>query len=309
MLRSTIDKKITVYLRGGLGNQLFQYFTGLEIQKRYGGKIVLDTSLLPLDEFVDYRGVSVFPFQLDSFDFTGEARRGKLYRILPQSIAHFIYTRFAQFQRLVVTLPALANARKNLLANDAIVDLTKIPPKFRELHLTSLCLSTHPNLELYDRDLLSLGRPVNPSEWFKSEAKLIESEMPVAIHIRLGDHVRLGAGFDRPYLERVIGRLRERGIASPIWIFSDEPDLASKILDSLRYEFRIIRPPVDSPPLESLVLMSMASTLVMARSTFSYWAACLSSVNGKTVLINREWFANGTLPVYMKAMRANWIKV
>lgn len=309
MLRSTTDKKITVYLRGGLGNQLFQYFTGLEIKKRYGGKIVLDTSLLPLGDFVDYRGVSVFPFQLDSFDFTGEARRGRLYRIFPQSIAHFMYTRFAQFQRLVFSLPAFANARKNLLANDEIVDFTTIPPKFRELHINSLCLSTHPNLELDDRDLLSLGRPLNPSEWFKSEAKLIESEMPVAIHIRLGDHARLGAGFDRPYLERAIGWLRDRSIASPIWIFSDEPDLAGQILDSLRYEFRIIRPPVDSPPLESLVLMSMASTLVMARSTFSYWAACISSVIGKTVLVNNEWFENGTLPVYMKAMRASWIKV
>lgn len=304
-----MNRKVTVYLRGGLGNQLFQYFTALEITKRFGGKIVLDTSLLPLWEFVDYRGISVFPFQLDSFDFTGEVSRGALYKILPQSLSHFLYTRFAQFERGFFTLPALGNVRKNLLVNDAIVDLSTIEPKFRELHLNSLCLSTHPKLEPDDRDLLALSRPVYPSEWFKSQAKLIESERPVAIHIRLGDHVRLGAGFDRPYLERAMGWLRDRGIASQIWIFSDEPDLASEILNGLPFEFRIMQPPVDSPPLESLVLMSMASTLVMAQSTFSYWAACLSSVSGKTVLLNNDWFANNTPTVYMKALRASWIKI
>lgn len=309
MHRGILNRKVTVYLRGGLGNQLFQYFTGIEIVKRFGGEMVLDTSLLPLEEFVDYRGVSVFPFQLHAFNFTGEMRRGALYKILPQSIAHFLYTRFAQLERALFTLPWAGIARTNLLANDAIVDLTSIGLERRDLHINSLCLSTYPALEIEDRDLLALGEPVNPSEWFKSQARLIESDMPAAIHIRLGDHIHLGGGFDRPYLERAIGWLRAKGNASSIWIFSDDPDLAREILDYLPFEFRIIRPPDDSPPLESLVLMSMASTLVMAKSTFSYWAACLSSLSGKIVLTNNEWFENPTLPVYMKASRANWIKV
>jgi hypothetical protein len=309
MNRSKADRKITVLLRGGLGNQLFQYFTALEISNKFGGKLILDTSLLPSAGFVNRRGISVFPFELSAFVHAGEVRRGILYKLLPQTLAYYLYTRLAQLERQLAATPNQWPSRRNRLTQDSLVEIQELSSEVKHIKINSLCLSTNPKLEIRDSDLSAVSRPFKPTNWFDSEVRLIESVKPVAIHMRLGDHLRLGAQFDGAYVKRALDWLESQHRPHAVWVFSDQPDLAAQLLFSMPYEFRVIQPPKDSPAQESLALMAMAPSLIMGKSTFSYWAATVSAQAGNKVILNKEWLEDPHLPVFFKELNQNWVKV
>ena len=288
---------------------MFQYFTSLELRRRFGGNLILDTSLLPTEGFVNRRGISVFPFELGAFAHVGEVRKGILYKLLPQWFAYYLYTRLAQLERQIASRPNMWPSRRNLLVNDSIVEILQPSSKVNHIRINSLCLTTTPKLEIQGSDLSELGRPLKPTRWFDSEVQLIKSVQPVALHIRLGDHLRLGATFDGAYVQRALDWLETQNGPYDVWVFSDQPDLAAELLFSMPYVFRIVKPPKDSPAQESLALMAMASSLVMAKSTFSYWAATLSSQAGKRVLLNKEWLVDPHPPVFLKDLNQNWVQV
>lgn len=302
-------RKITVLLRGGLGNQLFQYFTALEIKNKFGGKVILDTSLLPSVGFIDRRGISVFPFEIGAFLHAGEVRRGILYSLLPQYFAYYLYTRFAQLERQLTAAPNRWYSRRNKLTNDTLVQIGQLSSELKHIRINSLCLSTSPKLEIRDSDLSALSRPLNPTEWFDYEVDFIETVKPVAIHIRLGDHLKHGSHFDEAYVKRALDWLEGQNGPHPVWLYSDQPDLAASLVSSMPFEFRVIQPPNHSPALESLALMARASSLIMAKSTFSYWAAILSSHAGNKVILNKEWLEDSATAVFLKELNHNWVQV
>lgn len=298
-------RKVKVLLRGGLGNQLFQYFTGLEIVNQLGGTLVLDTSLLPKSTFLDSRGLSVFQDAI-AFEHLGEKKKGLLYRILPPRLAHYIYTRAAQLDRMLSGTRAHRIFRSGTLARDEIVTMADATRVKGNLTVNSLCLSVDPKLDLRREQVMSLRHPKNQTSWFSEERTLLNSEAPVAIHIRLGDHLRHGLGFDNWYLERVLTWVEAEHPHKPKWVYSDEPMRAADLLETTNREFRMVSPPEESEPIESLALMSMAPVLVLARSTFSYWAGRVSSLSGNTVLANRQWLEETHPPIFLNDTPENW---
>jgi hypothetical protein len=55
--------------------------------------------------------------------------------------------------------------------------------------------------------------------------------------------------------------------------------------------------------------MAMAPSLIMGKSTFSYWAATVSAQAGNKVILNKEWLEDPHLPVFFKELNQNWVKV
>ena len=60
------SSEVSVFLRGGLGNQLFQYSAGLKISRMTGKKLILRTDLLPIQED-KIGGISRWPNQISEF--------------------------------------------------------------------------------------------------------------------------------------------------------------------------------------------------------------------------------------------------
>jgi hypothetical protein len=54
-------------------------------------------------------------------------------------------------------------------------------------------------------------------------------------------------------------------------------------------------PPLGADPAESIVLMSQAKVLIISNSTFSWWAACLASMES-TIYSPSNWFKNLEAP-------------
>lgn len=119
--------------------------------------------------------------------------------------------------------------------------------------------------------------PLQPTEWFHEMEVLLDEEKPVALHVRLGDYVKvlpqLVSSLD--FIEDAVGEVFQLVGERPIWLFSDDPQAARHMVGSLRERHRIraITPPLASRAVESLVLMSQASGIVCSASSFSIWAS------------------------------------
>jgi len=305
---STRARKVKILLRGGLGNQLFQYFTGLEIAKQISGDLILDTSLLPSKAIINRTGISVFPDAI-KFEHVGEKKRGVLHRWLPEKFALFVYARVAQLNRIRSLSLSLLGVSNKFLIDETSVKLDSVSRTNQDITVQGLCLTSEPLLEIPKLQLLSLVHPLNPSRWFLVHQKLIESIRPVAIHIRLGDHSRLGETVDVDYIKRAIAWTESNKFKGKVWVFSDEPKRVKDILSPISKNFRIINAPEESEPIESLVLMSQAPVLVMAKSTFSFWAARLGSALGNVAILNKQWLEESNPPAYLKGLDQTWIQL
>ncbi len=115
----------------------------------------------------------------------------------------------------------------------------------------------------------------------------------IGLHVRRGDYVseigNLGL-LDSRYYSSALSKL---GVASDdvVWVFSDSPDAAKDLLKDFvaLSNFNFLNPPFESEPAESLYLMSQMSSMVIANSSFSWWAASLGKEKS-VVIAPSPWF-------------------
>jgi hypothetical protein len=126
----------------------------------------------------------------------------------------------------------------------------------------------------------------------------IRAENPLVIHIRSGDYLQLSKTFgvlDQGFYLRAIKQL-EMSKNAPIWVFSDDPKHARELLsDSVFADAFFVIPPREASASESLLLMSVATKIVIANSTFSWWAAKIGQ-ESKEVFVPCPWFRNYPIP-------------
>ena len=134
--------------------------------------------------------------------------------------------------------------------------------------------------------------PNKKSEWFSHLEKEILNDSIIAIHVRRGDYLNFPEIYDvlspNYYSEGVKTLLHSLG-NSKIWLFSDDLDGAHEWLKGHLPNIRKIETPNSIRPGEVLRLMSLASGIVAAHSTFSWWGAWLGVPNvGRLVFVPTE---------------------
>ena len=153
----------------------------------------------------------------------------------------------------------------------------------------------------------------NPSNWFLETSRNLDKEAKVlGIHVRRGDYIgNLGIGtLSNCYYRSAIRTLREHNVSwDAIWIFSDDPvRVQSELQEIVAREPNVVfvDPPTESHSFESLLLLSKCSSIVIANSTFSWWAATLGNPQ-KVVLCPSKWLAQMDSPLDL--LPESWIKV
>lgn len=165
-------------------------------------------------------------------------------------------------------------------------------------------LKEDPNIGLLDL--------AKPSEWYSTMQGNLESKKILALHIRRGDYSNLketkGLLAEKYYLQ-ALENLQVRGVQwEKIWIFSDASSESIKIefAELLNnYDAEIIQAPKHVTPAEQLLVMSKASFIVIANSTFSWWGAMLGTP-AKIVVCPEKWFKNEEAPSNL--CPDNWIR-
>jgi hypothetical protein len=117
-------------------------------------------------------------------------------------------------------------------------------------------------------------------------------ERPLVLHIRLGDYKNEDAFgiLDLRYYQGAIKMAESNYSFGTIWVFSDEIELARKVLD-----FHIDHPVRFIDSLGNLTstnfeAMRLGSGYVIANSSFSWWAARISRFEKNIVVAPKPWF-------------------
>lgn len=276
-----MPKPITVRLVGGLGNQLFGYYAGAALAAHHGTTLRIDTSWTR-------HGITDHGIDILDFDLPGEwltSRSWTTQLAAPGSL---------QGRAAAWALRRSALLRRPLRIHEAPgighdPTLLEQPPG---THLRG-----HFQSWLIVDAAVKSGLPRRPglrrpSTWVVDMRDRALAEKPIAVHVRRGDYARvddfglLGPG----YYEPAIARLQALGLTGPLWLFSDEPDVARQALGTFGPEARIVRSP-GRPPTEMLA-MSYGAGIVAANSTFSWWAAWMSEPSVPKI-IPEPWFRSG----------------
>lgn len=308
---------IIVNLKGGLGNQMFQYACGRALSLR--SKARGDTGTLRLDTTGFDRIKASSPVTKRSFELrawnvtTPVANPDEIscvkypYGLLSRAWRFFRARALRKFN--VGFDPSVLNWGGNVYL-DGFWQSEKY---FRDF-------------EAEIRNDFTLARPPGPTamKWFKRIGSDADS---VSLHVRRGDYVSSPAAethhgiCDRAYYERAVIELAERmntltqtkksrkgklGIPS-IYIFSDDIEWAKENL-SFPCPTTFVSSP-DMTHAEELALMSACRHHVIANSTFSWWGAWLGANPDKIVLAPARWANLHDEDWYADIIPPSWIRI
>jgi hypothetical protein len=271
---------IVVRLKGGLGNQMFQYALGRALQRRRGDELRLDVTYL--------LGSSVFKWEVPrNYDLD-------VFQIRPA---------FAYIPRLLRRASrrlgdALAVPKRQTFVSEGEFGFH---PRILDLTAPQLYLDGYWQSESYFasaaeeiRSAFQFRMPLSPAG--RALAQCVASVNSVCVDIRRGDYVTVEASRNTQGFvgEEYYGR----GVD---WIKANIPDahlfISSDDLPWCREHLKFDLPVTwldrnyDGWKFgEKLQLMTLCKHFLISNSTFAWWAAWLGSHDRKLVACPQRWF-------------------
>lgn len=128
----------------------------------------------------------------------------------------------------------------------------------------------------------------------------INGEQAVFVGVRRGDYVsnkkvaKQFGSFGNDYYTTAMSIISER-VKNPIfYIFSNDIDWCKKNMDFHNFHVLFREKYDQTSDLEELIIMSCFKHAIIMNSTFHWWGAFLIKNPGKIVVAPNEWFADGT---------------
>lgn len=292
-----------VWLRGGLGNQLFQYSAGLCVSQSLGLDLVIRADLLPLDE--DNRGpVSRWPEQISSFDHAGVIQ---IARSQPPHRTSSLSKALTARRILLTSIPSLGASVGFLHDADQVLRVRErdTPTARRSTDLDGYFLDARIPVSLEGQLRGSLTSIIQPHQMLDDlRAEVRDS---VAIHLRLGDHLSLDPDLRKrlvPQLESSLITLRSRYPLSAVSLFTDSAKDAMEIISQAGISNIRTIDTSGLRPIEVLNLLGEAKGLVASASTFAWWAAFLQQNPSRTFFLDTQRFL-----VWPKLALDGWVSL
>lgn len=292
-------KKILV-LTGGLGNQLFQLAAGLTVASPEN--LIIDRNLgsprlnrrgnPDLDSFI-------FPSPLN---FNAVSKR----KFKFSDLALFAFKISSKrFSRAFVQRKWLWLKDRAALFGVFLSDGVGFDPRLSKEMKSKWIFGpfhTYKHIQLNPtRDFISAMIPREYPDWLR-ELKIASTvEKPIVLHVRLADYIKIQElGILRSeYFDLSLKLAVNQFPDSYIWLFTDEEDLALKILGKNNSaKLRIINYD-SSDSASNLEAMRFGHSYVLSNSTFGWWGAYLSYSPNPKVICPRNWFRTKLNPICM----------
>jgi hypothetical protein len=273
-----------VRLKGGLGNQLFQYALGRALCARHSGSLYLDLSLLGIrNQSTTQRAYSLcsYPICASVLSDTQSAHYGLTSNRVRNWLASraigtrgFSYVREPSF--------AFWSGLDKLSGNLILDGFWQTERYFSDIRPQLLT-------ELYRQ----------PSQELEPLIKQAHSSSSVSIHIRRGDYVTNATAAAvhstcplNYYADSCC--LVEAQLRDPHYlVFSDDPEWVSANLPSIGRKFTLVSGTGSLTAHDELFLMSQCRHHIVANSSFSWWGAWLSRELESIVVAPSKWTAVG----------------
>jgi hypothetical protein len=308
-------KTYVLSLCGGLGNQLFQLANALAVTNE---QITVESNLG--HPRLNQSGVpEIMSFSLSKRVILGTFRKPPL--LLSKTASYLLRTRslpktFEKFLifRFVVTL--IANFLFSLYFNRICI-LTKSTG----LGVKTVRKSTHHNFQIgYFQSFLTTANPevfeemksISVRDLSEHAIKILnqaQGKRILIIHIRLTDYLA-EANFgilSSSYYSKAVSFALEQRSFSDVWIFSDEVELAKQ-----RVHLEVDLPitwfsDLDLSTAETFTVMRNGQGFIIANSSFSWWAARLSTADDPLVIAPKPWFKSLDEPDNLIPL--DWVRI
>ena len=277
---------ITVFLTGGLGNQMFQYAAARSLAERTGACLLIDLSLLN----VRTKNTTPRNYELNRFVLD------KNVKIVSSKLRGLLISKL--YYNIRNTLPGKKITEFFSIFTDK--ESYNFDPRFSQLRHKVKLLGYFAS----EKYFLNYKQIIQNSFIFKEKlcsknnelAEIIKNTNAVSVHIRRGDYIRnqnAASNFvscPKEYYEQAIAYICER-IESPwFFIFSDEPQNAKEFLNVENAVY--INWNKGEESYNDMRLMSFCKHNIIANSSFSWWGAWLNNYPQKIVIAPRQWFKN-----------------
>ncbi len=265
---------IIVRLKGGLGNQLFQYAAAKQLSVKYNIPLKLDLSFLEADAS-DY---TKRHYELDKFKINAD----------------------------ICTVEEAERAMQKQRGN--VFHKTRIREKKFRLYKIKLrtgnnyYLNGYWQSEKYFKDIEDLIRKefvfkeTIDDEYFIRLEQQIVSSNSVSVHFRRTDYITNEKAIKHfeicslDYYQRAVELLSGRISQLKLFVFSDD---IAWVKTHFRTQYPTVFVETSDPSLHSdFRLMSMCKQHIIANSTYSWWAAWLNPDKEKIVIAPRKWYKN-----------------
>lgn len=286
----SMNSKVTVFLRGGLGNQMFQCAVGLNLAKKNNAQLLLDTTFLndrfPRSQFT-YRS-----YDLDIF------------RIEPH---------FTTLSKISSTIPipgVWLGLDLALIKMRDILGIQRIIKEKKEYRFDPQVFSAKGNIVLYGRwqsekYFADITRDIRNTFCFKEKlsgdaaafAKQIQNSNSVSLYVRRGDYVKfekmkkIMGDTDLSYYVRAVSYIAERVPAPHFFILSDDIAWCRENIKIPFPAMYLDEKIAGSKYAFYLELMSLCKHNIIANGTFSWWGAWLNENPGKIIIAPKKWHA------------------
>jgi hypothetical protein len=292
---------IITNLIGGLGNQLFQYATGLAVARHTGAEL-----RVAVDMFEDYRLHQGFElarvFNLDireasaseMRDCLGPFRSKRARRLIARFLPGVWYEGHLVVQPTIRYWPGILDVGPNAYLHGYWQS-----ERFFDAVVTEL------------RSALSFRFPLEGEN--AKFAMRMQSCNSVAVHVRRGDYLSnpknkaLFADCSPKYYLDAVKLVLDSQPDAHFFIFSDDPAWAKELLVPLTANIEVIEHNRGADSYNDLRLMSLSRHIIIGNSTFSWWGAWLQEREDKIIIAPKRWLRSPRLDIDIIPQR--WIRI
>lgn len=277
---------IKIQIKGGLGNQMFQYAAARSLSKKYNTDLILNTEYFYNTPPKDVKRT----YQLNVFNIDKnikiETEINPLIKILQK-----LFLKFGSDKIQILIANLILKIKLPVYLNGYFQN-EKYFLDIREILLKEFTL----NKEI--------------SEETKKIKEIIEKSEAICLNVRRGDYLRpdylkIYGICSMEYYNEALEYIKDRVKKPLICIFSDDPEWIKKEFKIDNVLFTDNRTISDY---EQMYLMSLCKHNIIANSSFAWWGAWLNQNPNKIVIGPKQWLVNKTSEE-LDIMPKDWIKI
>lgn len=259
---------IVLQLKGGLGNQMFEYACYRSLLRK-GKHVRLDNSY-----FIPNAGI----YAIEKFPNV-RLKKFKGFRNYPYYLAMGVFRKICRRRQLSYT------EDRNLPYDEKVFQLDR-----------GLLTGYFQN-EFYFQDIKRQIRkefqfPYG-EERLQNHIRKIENGFYISLHIRRKDYLKLpdiyGGICDEAYYRKAVGIMTDRYPLAKFLVFSDDILWVRENMKLPNAEYVLPNQYENYEDWYDMCLMSHCRHHIIANSTFSWWGAWLNADKNKTVICPKRW--------------------
>ena len=298
-------KKI-VKLMGGLGNQMFQYAFGKQLEKKHKCEVLYDLSWFELIKRKRLENPENFAESIYISNCAlGIFPNLEIKIASEKEIKKVCFPRFNKIRRLFGIKPKSGI----VLEKNAFIYEPGLLEKRGSCYFEGYFQNEKYFLDMKDELIKTFELPeLKPEdEYNKNLLQKIQScENPVFIHVRRADYVKLDWVISQNYYKNAVKYIKERVENPKFFVFGVGDIDYIKTKFDIGEEFEIIgdNNKTNENFYEDLRLMMACKHAIIANSSYSWWAAWLSSQNKGIIIAPSPWIDGQSEVIF-----EDWVKI